>query len=328
MKNIALIVGGVSSEREISLKSGYGVYQALKNKTEYNVTVIDPALGINQYDNNDDYFTKKLDVVDKSNFVKTFALDLFKKIDVAFIILHGTYGEDGLIQNIMETLNIKYTGSRAFSCALSMNKKISKIIFEKYGIRTPLWLSFDINVDGNSIYEKIDNEIGYPLIIKPKSEGSSVGMSVCYGQDDLKGCIEKAAMYSNEIIVERFIKGREFTVGVLGDKVLPPLEIKPKHDFYDYECKYTKGMTEYIVPADIPKQLTNKLQHLALQAVKSIDAFGFPRVDFIVDNNDEPYILEINALPGLTETSLFPKMANAVGISYEQLVEEIIKLAY
>ncbi len=327
MINIALIVGGVSSEREISLKSGFGVYSTLKDNPKYNLRIIDPALGVNQYENNEDYFTKKLDVIDKSNFVKTFSLELFKSIDVAFIILHGTYGEDGLIQSIMETLGIKYTGSRSFSCALSMNKKISKIIFEKNGIPTPKWLAFDLNLYKESIYSEIEINIGFPFIVKPKSEGSSVGMSICNNKEDMENSIQHAAKYSNEIIVEEFIKGREFTVGVLGDEVLPVLEIKPKHEFYDFECKYTKGMTEYIVPAEIPEEISKKLQDLAYKAVHSIDAYGFPRVDFIVDSLGTPYCLEINALPGLTETSLFPKMANAVGISYEQLVEKIINLA-
>ena len=325
-KNIALVVGGISSEREISLKSGFGVYNSLIKNKDFNIKVIDPALGLNQYSNNEDYFNKALDKIESGNFIKTFSSDLFKHIDLAFIMLHGKFGEDGFIQNIFEFMGIKHTGSMAFSCALSMDKKISKIIFEKNSIPTAKWIFID-TIKDNNIIEKIQMEIGLPCVIKPVNEGSSFGMSICHDVEEINNGILLATKYSSHILVEKYIKGREFTVGVLGDLVLPPLEIKPKHEYYDYQCKYTKGMTEYEVPANISKEQTKEIQNLAKKAVDALGAYGFPRVDFLMDENGNFYCLEVNALPGMTETSLFPKMANAIGIDYDELVLKIINLA-
>ncbi|HOP50226.1 MAG TPA: D-alanine--D-alanine ligase [Ignavibacteriales bacterium] len=325
-KNIALVVGGISSEREISLKSGFGVYNSLIKNKDFNIKVIDPALGLNQYSNNEDYFNKALDKIESGNFIKTFSSDLFKHIDLAFIMLHGKFGEDGFIQNIFEVMGIKHTGSMAFSCALSMDKKISKIIFEKNSIPTAKWIFID-TIKDNNIIEKIQMEIGLPCVIKPVNEGSSFGMSICHDVEEINNGILLATKYSSHILVEKYIKGREFTVGVLGDLVLPPLEIKPKHEYYDYQCKYTKGMTEYEVPANISKEQTKEIQNLAKKAVDALGAYGFPRVDFLMDENGNFYCLEVNALPGMTETSLFPKMANAIGIDYDELVLKIINLA-
>lgn len=325
---VLLLLGGTSPEREVSKSTGKSVYQAMQN-LGYDVVVIDPAYGINQPFDVEDYFSKK-DFSDISNENYLDAINLISpgEIDVAFLALHGKYGEDGTIQSLLELKGIKYTGSKVLSSALAMDKIMSKILFEEYNVPTPKWFHFKKNeFSGYEVNDLIIKKFGYPAVIKPNDQGSTVGLTICKTPDQLNEAIPNAFEFSDRVLVEEFIPGRELTVAVLDNTALPVLEIKPKHGIYDYECKYTAGMSDYIVPAEIPDIVSQSLQKIAVQAYHSLRCEVYARVDFRLSNQNEPYALEVNTLPGMTSLSLVPKMAKAVGISFEQLVEKIINLS-
>ncbi|MEP0862089.1 MAG: D-alanine--D-alanine ligase [Ignavibacterium sp.] len=325
---IILLVGGTSTERYISKLTSKSIYNALKN-LGHEVILLDPAYGDNQptepekfFDEND--FTE----ISNSNYIKCFNRKEFDSSDLVFIGLHGKWGEDGTVQALLDLKGIKYTGSKTLASAVTMDKILSKILFDKFNIPTPKWFSFNNSeMSSESAAEKIEKELGYPAIIKPNDQGSTVGLSVCRNKNDVKQALSLARDYSEKILVEEFIPGRELTVGVLGEEVLPVLEIKPKHEIYDYECKYTSGMSEYIVPADIPENIARELQNVSLIAFKELECEGYARIDFRLSPENKFYLLEINTLPGMTSLSLVPKMAKAVGISFEQLIDRIIQLS-
>ncbi len=205
---------------------------------------------------------------------------------------------------------------------------MSKILFKHYNINTPEWFTIRKNNFGwEAVKKTIENELGFPCVIKPNDQGSTVGLTICKGEDEVPGAVGLALQFSDKAIIEEYIPGREVTVAIIEDKALPVLEIKPKHGVYDYECKYTSGMSEYIVPADIPKEVGQQLQSQALLAHNSLGCEVYSRVDFRLNEKFESYCLEVNTLPGMTSTSLVPKMAKAVGISFEQLIEKIITLS-
>ncbi len=325
---VLLLVGGTSPEREVSKSTGKSVYQAMQN-LGYDVVIIDPAYGINQPFEVEDYFSEK-DFTEVSNENYLDAINLISpgEIDVAFLALHGKYGEDGTIQSLLELKGIKFTGSKVLSSALAMDKIMSKILFEEYNVPTPKWFHFKIDeFTTTEVNELINKKFGYPAVIKPNDQGSTVGLTICKSSDQLDEAIHNAFEFSDRILVEEYIPGRELTVAVLDHSALPVLEIKPKHGIYDYECKYTAGMSEYIVPAEIPDAVAESLQKIAVQAYDSLRCEVYSRVDFRLSNQNEPYALEVNTLPGMTSLSLVPKMAKAVGISFEQLVEKIITLS-
>jgi len=325
-RNIVLMLGGISSEREISKASGKGVYNALI-KLGHNVTIIDPGYGANQKENPESYFGEDYAKVNSQNYLHIFDNKCFNNTDLVFIILHGQFGEDGIVQSLLELKQVKYTGSGVLSSSLAMDKIMTKCVFEKYGVPTPHWITASKNDNINDIINISENEISYPCFVKPNASGSSIGMTFCANKNELLAGINEAFKYADIIFIEKFIEGREFTIGVLQDTSLPALEIKPKHKFYDYDCKYTKGMTEYEVPAVISSELAEKLKTLTLKAFNALGCKGFARVDFRVDENNEAFCLEVNTLPGMTETSLVPKMAKAVGMSYEELVQKIIEIS-
>jgi len=285
-KKIAVLMGGISSEREISIKTGEAIYNALIKKG---------------------YDAIKIDV-DK-NFLK----NLYNyKFDIAFIALHGKYGEDGIMQGILEFAKIPYTGTSVMGSAVSMNKIITKRIFQALGILTPkFWL------------EKGD-EIEFPVVVKPVAEGSTLGISIVNQEKDLSKAIDEAKKFSDKIFFEEYIKGQEITVSVLCGRALPVIEIRPKKGFYDYESKYNKGMTEYIIPAQIDKEVEDRVKYESELIFKELNCRGAIRVDFIVKDNNA-YALEVNTIPGMTPTSLLPKAANYIGLSFEDVVEEILK---
>ncbi|BDQ04184.1 D-alanine--D-alanine ligase [Ignavibacterium sp.] len=326
--NIILLVGGTSTERYISKLSSKSIYNALKT-LGHEVILLDPAYGDNQptepgkfFDEND--FTE----TSNSNYIKCFNRKEFDSADLVFIGLHGKWGEDGTVQAILDLKGVKYTGSKTLSSAVTMDKILSKILFDKFNIPTPKWFSFNNSeMSSENVAEKIEKELDYPAIIKPNDQGSTVGLSVCRNKNDVKQALSLARDYSEKILVEEFIPGRELTVGVLGEEALPVLEIKPKHEIYDYECKYTSGMSEYIVPAEIPENISKQLQETSLLAFKYLECEGYARIDFRLSPENKYYLLEINTLPGMTSLSLVPKMAKAVGISFEQLIDRIIQLS-
>jgi len=327
-EKVLLLLGGTSPEREVSKSTGKSVYQALLN-LGYEVIIMDPAYGINQPFEVDDYFkSEDYAEISNENYLDAVNLIVPGEINVAFLALHGKYGEDGTIQSLLELKGIKYTGSKVLSSAIAMDKIMSKILFEEYNVPTPKWFHFKNGESTSSEVNKmIEEKFGYPAVVKPNDQGSTVGLTICKSSEQLDSAIHNAFEYSDRILVEEYIPGREVTVAVVENTALPVLEIRPKHGIYDYECKYTSGMSEYIVPAEVTPGTSQKLQQIAVEASRSLRCEIYARVDFRLTPENEIYTLEVNTLPGMTSTSLVPKMAKAVGLSFEQLVEKIIDLS-
>lgn len=327
-QKVLLLLGGTSPEREVSKSTGKSVYNALLN-IGYEVVVLDPAYGINQPFEVEDYFSENdFSEISNENYLDAVNLISPNEISVAFLALHGKYGEDGTIQSLLELKGIKFTGSKVLSSAIAMDKIMSKILFEEYNVPTPKWFHFKKGESTSSDVNKIiEEKFGYPAVVKPNDQGSTVGLTICKSSEQLDDAIHNAFEYSDRILVEEYIPGREVTVAVIDNDALPVLEIRPKHGIYDYECKYTSGMSEYIVPADVSTDASKQLQSIAVQACKSLRCEVYARVDFRLSPENKIFTLEVNTLPGMTSTSLVPKMAKAVGLTFEQLVEKIITLS-
>jgi D-alanine-D-alanine ligase len=325
---IALVLGGTSPERAVSKLSGQSIYKALLS-LGCNPILVDPAYGINQPKDKSAFFLNEdFSEISNANYVRAVNSKLFDGVDIALLALHGKWGEDGTIQSLLELRGIKYTGSKVLSSALAMDKIMSKILFQHYNVNTPKWITIENNHNNYSeLTEKIKNELGFPCVVKPNDQGSTVGVSICKSEDQLSSAFDLAKSYSSRILVEEFIEGHEVTVAVLDNEPLPVLEIKPQHNVYDYECKYTSGMSEYEVPAKIPDDVAKNIQEQALSAHISLGCKVYNRMDFRLNKEMKPYCLEANTLPGMTSTSLVPKMAQAVGISFEELIEKIIQLS-
>lgn len=336
MMNIALMVGGFSSEREVSLASGKGVLKALR-QNGHNVVVVDPVYGdksipedvIFRDEVKSTYPTvedlKQLWLSSYRNTLDCVNSKLFDNIDIVFIALHGKYSEDGRLQAILEARNLKFTGSDMVASVKAIDKDLAKTIFAHNNIPTARWCSFTKR-DSN-IKDIINNKIGLPCVIKPNDEGSTVGLSIVDNPELLEPAIATAFGYSDKIVVEKYIKGREITVPILGEKALPVIEVKPKNGFYDYQHKYTKGMTEYVCPAELPDNVAKNVQEIALCAHNALGCSVYSRVDFLMDTDYNFYCLEVNTLPGMTELSLVPKAARVIGIEFNELVERIINLS-
>lgn len=292
-KKIGVLCGGTSSEREISLKSGKAVYNSLK-KSGMNAVLIDADRNVAEKIKN-------------------------KKIDIAYITLHGPMGEDGTIQGMLEIMGIPYTGCGVFSSAASMDKIISKKFFEYSKIPTPKWF----------VIEKFKpvEDIKYPVVVKPATQGSAIGISIVKNKKDFPKAVKSAFCYDNKILVEQYIKGIEITAGVLNGEPLPVIEIVPAGKFYDFKSKYTVGKSKHIIPPRLPQKVISEIQALAVKVYKEFQCKSMCRVDMIIDKNNNIWVLELNTLPGMTETSLFPDAARAVGMSFEDLVLEILKSA-
>ncbi len=293
---IAVLMGGPSSERDVSINSGKAMFTACES-LGYDTILIEFE---------DDILSH---------------LDTLNRVDLVLIALHGGIGENGRIQGMFESLGIRYTGSDALSSAICMDKHISKLLAEDVGISTPKWKRIRKGKTINKF------EYALPCVIKPNSQGSTIGLTIVNEESNFDFAIKKAFEYDDEILIEQFIDGKEITVSIVGNEVLPIIEIKPSHDLYDYECKYTKGMTEYICPAELDEILTNKIQQTALEIYKLFKCRHYVRVDFRLDKNDQHWFLELNTLPGMTDTSLVPKAAAVRGNTFEQLVDSIIQQA-
>ncbi|MDD5006122.1 MAG: D-alanine--D-alanine ligase [Candidatus Omnitrophica bacterium] len=298
---IGVIFGGLSSEREISVKSGKAVCEALINEG-LNVREIDLT-------------TEEPDKVEE--IIHNFG------IDVAFIAMHGRFGEDGKLQAILEKMNITYVGSDSLASALAMDKIASRSVFEENNIPVPKCKVLNIE-KRNSLLKK---ELQLPLVVKPQSQGSSIGVSFVQRVEELGPALDSAFGYDNNIIIEEYIQGKELTVGILDDKALEPIQIVPKNIFFDYKAKYNKGMTEYMLPAPLDADLRNKVQAVSLKAHKALGCRHFSRVDLLLDKDNNPFVLEINTIPGFTATSLLPKAALYEGITFTQLCIKLITLA-
>lgn len=330
MKNlkIALLVGGVSPESAVSKETGEAIYKALL-ELNYDVKLIDPGYGIDQPESIEDFFLKE-DWKPKSiqNMFEALNSDLLDDIDLVFLGLHGDWGEDGRIQSILEMRNLKYTGSEVLASALAMDKSKTKIHLKHNDVPTAKWFVLDKkNYDSEKTKEKVLAEIAFPLIVKPNRGGSSVGLSLCNSLNEFNDAVELVFKYTDEAIIEEFIAGKELTIGILGKEVLPVLEIKPKNKYYDYECKYTDGMSEYQVPAKIDTKVAKRMQTDAIKAFDAIGCKDYARIDFLLNEKNEYYCLEINTLPGMTSHSLVPKAAAHIGIDFTSLIEKIVLLA-
>jgi D-alanine-D-alanine ligase len=253
------------------------------------------------------------------------ALADLKSVDVVFIALHGGDGENGRLQALLDMAGIPYTGSGMLASALAMDKHTAKRIFVAEGIPTPDWRVLDSPDDLD--YDEAAESLGTPLIVKPNAQGSTVGLTLVERKSQWTDALTEAYRWDTRILVEQFIAGRELTVGVLGDQALPVIEVKPKHCLYDYECKYTDGMCEYVCPAPITPAQTRACQEQGLEAFRALGCRGYARADFRMANDGHVYCLEVNTLPGMTSHSLVPKAAKAAGIDFPELVARICRLA-
>ena len=333
---IAVLLGGSSPERVVSIASGRGIVKALR-ELGHDVVAIDPALGKEQVSESE-LFSEVIEATPPSqqllarlspkNYLTSIESQVSGNFDLAFIILHGKWGEDGLIQSLLELVSVPYTGSGVMASAIAMDKVMSKKLFLHHGISTPEW--FDYEKDSlprpDSVKEDI-SRLGYPNVVKPNDQGSSVAISIVRNESDLDAALDEAEKHSGVILVEKYIPGAELTVSILGDEPLPVIEIRPRGGFYDYHHKYTKGMTEYLIPALLEKSFASQLQDVAVNTFKSLGCKTFGRVDFRIGDDGVPYCLEVNTIPGMTETSLVPKAAAAIGMSFTELVGKIVDLS-
>jgi D-alanine-D-alanine ligase len=306
---IGVLYGGKSTEREVSLKSGEAVYQGLKQKG-YQVVKIDVA--------NADFI----------NIIKD------EQIDLAFLALHGKYGEDGTIQGLLEMLDIPYTGSGVMASAVAMNKIVTKKLLKNDNIPTPDFLTYnqaDINEMGlEQVCNEIIGRLSLPVVIKAPTQGSTIGITFVKNKQDLPRALNESFKYDREIMAEKFVVGTEVTVTVIGNedlRVLPQIEIISATGVYDYHAKYTVGMSDHIIPPRLPDKYLDITTDLALKTYRTIGCRGLSRVDFIVTDDGKVYVLEVNTLPGMTETSLVPDSARAAGIEFPELVSMLAKLA-
>ncbi|RKY94019.1 MAG: D-alanine--D-alanine ligase [Ignavibacteriae bacterium] len=325
---VALLVGGTSPEREVSKMSGEGIYKALLS-LQYPAVLIDPAYGTNQPPQAEMFFSAEdYSEISNRNCVKAINSELFDDIEIVFSALHGKWAEDGTMQSLLELRGLKYTGSKVLASAVAMDKALSKTIFKEVEVNTAKWLVVaDQNKNDEKLCERIVSEIGLPCVIKSNDQGSTFGLTIVEEENKIEKAVQLALTFSDKALVEEYIPGREITVAILGKEALPVLEIIPKDGFYDYKRKYTPGMCDYIVPADIPDDVFKTIQQQALVAFKSLGCESYGRVDFRLNENNESFCLEVNTLPGMTSTSLVPKVAKAVGISFEELIDRIIKQA-
>jgi D-alanine-D-alanine ligase len=296
-KKIGVLMGGLSSEREVSLASGGAILKALQAKG-YAAVGIDVGR----------------DIAERLRR---------EGVEIAFNGLHGKYGEDGAIQGLLEVLGISYTGSGILASAMGMNKVVAKTLFKAYGLTVGPFLV--ISREDQDALRTAESEIGFPLVVKPSSEGSSVGVSLVHGAGEFAPAVKLAARYDPDIIIERYIRGMEVQVGILGARALGAIEIVPKDTFYSYQAKYEKGMSDHFFPARVPQDVYKRTLDAGLLAHRALGCRGYSRVDFIIDAEGAPHILEVNTLPGMTATSLLPEIANGVGIPFPDLVEEILR---
>lgn len=327
---IAVLMGGTSAERDVSLASGLAVVKALREKGHV-VSAIDTARGFVAEDKETQLLPDGVKAAPPEDLDQTLpetelpALEQVRDADVAFLALHGGSGEDGSLQALLELHGIAYTGSGPLGSGIAMDKDISKRLLRDAEIPTLPWRvarAPDFRYDSSAIEEFI----GFPCITKPSRQGSSVGITVVQSVAELDGAIKDAAQYDSEVMIERYAKGRELTVGILGDKPLAPVEIRPKKGIYDYESKYTPGMTEYLCPAPLGGEMEAEVQMYALRAFRVLKLANYARIDFML-SQDKLFCLEANTLPGMTATSLLPKGAAEAGISFPDLCDRIVSLA-
>lgn len=300
---VALLAGGKSGEREISLASGEGASQALK-EAGFNVTVLDPA--------------------EKEDLKRL----IDEPFDVAFLCLHGKLGEDGTVQGFLEVIGLPYIGSGVWSSALAMDKAKAKLYYQQHDIPTPP--SVTVRAGDSVDAHRVIALLGDHCVVKPGTEGSALGVFIVEGEQAILDAVEKALEIDDEVLIERYIKGTELTVAVIGGsdlQALPIIEIVPKSDFYDFESKYAPGGSQHICPAPLSDETTNMVQELAIKAHKALGCDGVSRSDFILEEDGSCWILETNTIPGMTGTSLLPDAGRAAGISFPDLCTKLVQYA-
>jgi D-alanine-D-alanine ligase len=323
---VAVLMGGTSAEREVSLASGLAVVAALRERG-HEVQAIDTARGYIAEDQERELLPEGVHaeppptVGSQLEPVELIQLPEVRGADICFLTLHGGIGEDGTLQALFEVTGIPYTGTGPLGSGIAMDKDVTKRLLRDAEIPTLPWRvarAPDFAYDPDVIREVI----GYPAIVKPSRQGSSVGLYVVEEPLELDEAIRDASEFDSEVLIERYVRGRELTVSIVGEQALPPIEIRPKKGIYDYEAKYTAGMTEYLCPAPLDEELVAQLQMYAYRAFKVLKLSGYARVDFILAK-EHMYCLEANTLPGMTGTSLLPKAAAAAGVSFPALCERI-----
>lgn len=304
---IAVLYGGTSGEREVSLSTGKGIIKALKNNGHEVIDI--------------DFSPERMEEILELN------------VDLVFIGLHGRFGEDGKIQGLLDMLNLPYVGSGSLASALAMDKAKAKQIFSMNNIQIAKSKAYPVTNDKDTMDITLDvrERFSLPFVVKPNQEGSTLGLTIVKTDDQIEEAIQLAANSDSTILVEEYVKGREVTVPVIGrqgeEQALPVIEIIPKNDYYDFDSKYKPGGSEHIVPAPIDLALTDRLKKEAVLAHQELGCNVYSRVDFIINENDEPIILEVNTLPGMTPTSLFPDSALEIGWSYDELIQKFVELS-
>ena len=327
---VAVLFGGTSAERDVSIASGSQVIQALR-EAGHEVVSVDTASGVLSGEVEQRMLTsgvaplppdeQSLDILrtgDATALLKAPELD---GVDVLFLALHGGTGENGTLQALLDLVGIPYIGSGMLGSAVAMDKDISKRLMRVAGVPTANWLMAPV------LLEDVEEHVGFPCVVKPSKQGSTVGLTVVKSADALEDAVQLAARYDDEVMIEAFIPGREFTVPVLGEDALPVGEIIPKNEIFDYESKYQPGGAQEIFPADLTGPQTVAVQTLALKTHRALKLRGFSRVDFRLDEQGVFWCLEVNTLPGMTAASLFPKGAAAAGMSFAQVCDALCRLA-
>ncbi len=329
MTQVAVLTGGSTPERDVALAGAAQVVDALRSRG-YAVNVVDtvdgaldgrqererlvPAVG-----KEPPSAQELLSLAERELGAALVSLTALWEADLVFPVLHGRQGEGGEVQSLLDSAGIDYAGSGPLGSALAMDKDMAKRVFRDAAIPTPDWLMWPASPEDVAA-------LGLPLVVKPSKVGSTVGLTVVKRAEDVGAAVAEAARYDDEVILERLAPGREFTAGVLGERALEVGEIIPSHEVFDYECKYTPGMTQELFPADVAPSLRAELQELALRAHRALKLRDFSRVDFRLGNDGTPYCLEVNTLPGLTATSLLPQSAAAAGIPFDELCHQICQL--
>ena len=328
---ITVLTGGATAERAVAFASASQIVAALRSR-EHDVHVVDTCAGLLDDAEEANVLggavgttppsVAELEEQERKMLSEGLAeLAVIRGSDVLFLALHGGAGEGGTLQAILDVIGVPYTGSGQLGSALAMDKDLSKRLFRAAGVPVPAWFMAPVAP------EDVKTGLGWPVIVKPSKQGSSVGLTLVRKPAELDAAVELARRYDDEVMVEQFIPGRELTVGVLGDVPLPVGEIVPKHELFDYESKYTPGMSVETFPAAIATRLARQLQEYALVAHRALKLGGYSRIDFRVSPDDDIFCLEANSLPGMTRTSLYPQAARAAGIEFPEMCEQICKLA-
>lgn len=334
---IAVIFGGISTERNVSIAGGRSVIEALRT-IGHEVLPCDPLFGADFLEKSESLVSdmSQFNDIDEiinynsRNYIEAINSPLFDNVDAAFIVTHGKYGEDGMLQSLLELRGVPYTGSNVKASSISSDKAAAKSCFISAGVLTPAWsVVHRDSIDKENLAKDIRTQFGKEIVIKPNDQGSTIGLTIIRdgNLDDIENGLKLASKYSYDILIEQYIAGRELTVGIVDGDALPLIEIDIEDGFYDYEHKYTKGKTNYICPAEVSDDISEFTQAMALAAYNSLGCSGFGRVDFRLDEEGQPFCLEVNSVPGFTSQSLVPMAAKLVGMEFSDLCEKLIEIA-